>query len=349
MRIYGLTMGYGSYAQVLRGFVIGMRPVRTDVVSIDVPSDDIIPGATTRTGIMLGPPAYAKKMSRNARHERRIVMVAPNSTWVPEDLHHILREYVTEVFVPSAWAKEILERYTQKPVRVVPHGVFEGFKPVAPAPGCLSPEETYRAGCFDVLHLASTSRERKGSRELIRAWKILRERKVLPTDARLIVVMPSEEALSLILDIGKPEDVAVHHRLNLPPDELAAYYSNAHVVCQPSRGEAFGMIPLEALASGTPVVMTKCTGHAEYASVLSEAEGVVEVVRGPDGPIDDGPGAMAPTVEPEAIAAALERAFMSYPALALSARKNADRIRSQHSWQEALRAFRTDSLKEIGT
>jgi glycosyltransferase involved in cell wall biosynthesis len=41
---------------------------------------------------------------------------------------------------------------------------------------------------------------------------------------------------------------------SLPPDDLADRYGRAWVMCLPSEAEAFGMVFVEALASGTPVV-----------------------------------------------------------------------------------------------
>ncbi len=52
----------------------------------------------------------------------------------------------------------------------------------------------------------------------------------------------------------------------VPHDELPGYYAAADVFCLPSHYESFGMVNVEAMACGTPVVTTNLDGIAEYAS-----------------------------------------------------------------------------------
>lgn len=47
---------------------------------------------------------------------------------------------------------------------------------------------------------------------------------------------------------------------NLTTDELLAAYKIADIVVQPSRQETFGMVPLEAMAVGTPVIVSDQVG-----------------------------------------------------------------------------------------
>lgn len=42
-------------------------------------------------------------------------------------------------------------------------------------------------------------------------------------------------------------------------------YANAHCYLQPSRGEGFGLQPLQAIAQGCPTILTGAHGHASYA------------------------------------------------------------------------------------
>ena len=50
-----------------------------------------------------------------------------------------------------------------------------------------------------------------------------------------------------------------------PTDEgLRDLFWSAHAYLQPSRGEGWGMMPHQALASGMPVVISDCPGHREY-------------------------------------------------------------------------------------
>lgn len=49
-----------------------------------------------------------------------------------------------------------------------------------------------------------------------------------------------------------------------PEDELGLYRS-AHCYLQPSRGEGFGLQPLQAIATGRPTILTNAHGHASFA------------------------------------------------------------------------------------
>ncbi len=54
----------------------------------------------------------------------------------------------------------------------------------------------------------------------------------------------------------------------IPPDDLPALYSAAEVLCLPSYYEGFGLPPLEAMACGTPVVVSD---RASLPEVVGEA------------------------------------------------------------------------------
>lgn len=51
----------------------------------------------------------------------------------------------------------------------------------------------------------------------------------------------------------------------LPAADEVALYESAHVYLQPSRGEGFGLQPLQAIAQGLPTVLTDAHGHASFA------------------------------------------------------------------------------------
>jgi hypothetical protein len=51
----------------------------------------------------------------------------------------------------------------------------------------------------------------------------------------------------------------------LDPLEERDLYANAHCYVQPSRGEGFGLQPLQAIALGRPTILTNAHGHESYA------------------------------------------------------------------------------------
>ncbi|GAB4247515.1 MAG: glycosyltransferase [Thermoleophilia bacterium] len=124
----------------------------------------------------------------------------------------------------------------------------------------------------------------KGAEVLLRA--------MTKTPGRLIIIGrgPLEQDLrDLTADLG-----LVGRVFFLPPveaKELAAWYRAADVFCLPSvaRSEAFGLVQLEAHASGTPVVSTNLTTGVPYVN----QDGIT--------------GLVVPPGDPERLARALSR------------------------------------------
>ena len=53
----------------------------------------------------------------------------------------------------------------------------------------------------------------------------------------------------------------------LTSEQEVACYEEAHCYLQPSRGEGFGLQPLQAIAQGIPTILTADHGHASYADL----------------------------------------------------------------------------------
>lgn len=191
---------------------------------------------------------------------------------------------------------------------------------------------------FRVLHLSSTACQRKGTDELLNAWGEFCRSVMSEARPKLTVVVERGAARveAKAVSCCPPGSVEILSRLNLNDDEMAAYYRRFHIVCQPSRGEGFGLVPLEALCCGVPVVATaRCTGHAEH--LLDQAgktrHGVVDVRVGELAPIDDGPGALAPSLASEDILDALTDIYKFWPSYLFAARARADELAVEWSWK----------------
>jgi glycosyltransferase involved in cell wall biosynthesis len=53
----------------------------------------------------------------------------------------------------------------------------------------------------------------------------------------------------------------------IPPEEEVALYARSHCYLGPSRGEGFGLQPLQAIVLGRPTILTNAHGHASYAEL----------------------------------------------------------------------------------
>ncbi|TMC53532.1 MAG: glycosyltransferase family 4 protein [Chloroflexi bacterium] len=155
-------------------------------------------------------------------------------------------------------ARTFVNRYFPDfPMRVIPNGVdLNVFRPGLP------PIRHLRDENFNILFVGRLEK-RKGLGDLVRAYRSIIER--VPR-SRLIIV--GDGPLR-----GKVEAYVARHRLPnvvmagyVPETVKPRYYNSADIFCAPATGaESFGIVLLEALASGLPVVATEVPG---YMSVL---------------------------------------------------------------------------------
>jgi glycosyltransferase involved in cell wall biosynthesis len=288
-------MGNSSAARITKGICEGLaaHDMLAGLVPVDTyDSDKVYPGSFAEVGLLLGPPTNAELM-RTGCHERYFVLLAVNSSWVPKQIVRGLPADVTLVS-PSQWGARTLEAAGAADVTVFPHGLSAEFKPLTDMQATMT--HTRGLGYFDVLHLSSSAGQRKGTEELLRAWEEASIFISANSDTRfprlLIITEGARHREDVRAMVGPQDGVRILGRFDGTESRMAELYQSGHVVCQPSRGEGFGLVPLEARACGVPVVMTDCTGHSEHA----HGDGVVVVPSGPAAPIDDGPGAQAPTV-----------------------------------------------------
>ena len=115
-----------------------------------------------------------------------------------------------------------------------------------------------RKGDF-ILSVARFNDMRKNVRLLFSAYHLLRSR--IPDAPRLILAGkhgPTRDDWNVAVSLGIADQVEV--REGLPADDLAQLYRNAVLFVLPSDEEGLGIVLLEAMASGTPVVSTRCGG-----------------------------------------------------------------------------------------
>jgi glycosyltransferase involved in cell wall biosynthesis len=328
VRLYGHQLGYTSFSQVTRGFAkaLGAVGLFGGFVPLDFYDDDVVyPGTGCRISVNTGMPSGIGQAKMLGTHEQRYLMLAPNSDRVPTKMLQWLPELATGLLSPSTWGCDVLRALFALPVHYVPHGVHEEYR--------RQPElreerlREYEEDRFRVLHLTSTNSERKGTKLLLEAWKALAWK---GATLRLVCRYEGYRELSdLATELGvggEAFDLVASD--GAPYDAVNKLYGEAHVLCQPSRAEGFGLCPLEAKAAGVPVVMTNCTGHRDHARVGAH----VLIETGADEPIDDMEGAKAPSLRLDAVVEALRRARKDYLSLEGVAGLAASTVREQHSW-----------------
>lgn len=102
---------------------------------------------------------------------------------------------------------------------------------------------------------------------------------------------------------------------SVPHDDLPGYYTAADVVCSPSHYESFGMVNMEAMACGTPVITTTVDGVTEYA-------------------IDRETALLVPPESPDAIADAIATVVDS-PELRTRLATQGRAVAERYSWEQS--------------
>lgn len=162
----------------------------------------------------------------------------------------------------SGPARALASRYFEGDYEVIPNGVdVERFSPGGERPGAMLP-----AGTPVVLFVGRNER-RKGLGVLLEAFPEVT--RAVP-GCRLVVIGEGYSP-----DVLRPPDGAAREDVlflgRVSNEELSSYYAAADVFCSPALGgESFGIVLIEAMASGTPVVASDIPG---YRDVLAQTGG----------------------------------------------------------------------------
>jgi glycosyltransferase involved in cell wall biosynthesis len=165
------------------------------------------------------------------------------------------------IFSMSAFAaRSLVLDYGVDPERVRVVGAGPNVAPVAPPSPRAAPREP-------AILFVGRSFAPKGGPELVEAF-----RRVRRSERRAALWIVAQDAPAAL------PDGAVFHG-PLPPHALAALYARASVFCLPTLREAFGLVFLEAMAFGLPVVATAVEAVPEI--VVQGETGLLVAPRDP--------------------------------------------------------------------
>jgi glycosyltransferase involved in cell wall biosynthesis len=163
--------------------------------------------------------------------------------------------------------RDLVDHLSVDPARisVIPLGVASRFQPLKDARLLQEARERYGLPQKFILYVG-TIEPRKNLVRLIRAFRILR-RRGLPHS---LVLAGGKGWLSddVFAEAGREEQDAVVFTGFVRDEDLPALYNAADVFAYPSLYEGFGIPPLEAMASGIPVV---CSNRSSLPEVAGDA------------------------------------------------------------------------------
>ena len=237
--VHSTAIGYARYGSKLAGALTRMGVQVFDELDPDTKN-------ICNTTCLISTPSHARGWFEG---QRPIVSTMWEATVLPEAFREGLHNFA-QVIVPSEQNLELFSRYHDNVVKV-PLGIDSRewhYRPRKP------PTDRF-------VFLIGGSGARKGTDVAYKAFK-----KLWPTEGswgrdnpRPHLIFKSPRNIDYYGDRiehvgGKLDDLAERD-----------LYGMAHCYLQPSRGEGFGLQPLQAIAQGLPTILTNAHGHAEFA------------------------------------------------------------------------------------
>lgn len=159
------------------------------------------------------------------------------------------------IFVSEA-VRDYITHYFPGAYRIIPNGIAVA-RFGAPA---VKPLEKYDDGRPNILFVGRIEK-RKGFRHLIRAYPYIKA--AVPAVRLLVVGAFGDEEKAPFVRYARAHRLrSIHFIGYISREELPRYYRTATVFCAPSTGfESFGIVLLEAMATGLPIVASDIAGY----------------------------------------------------------------------------------------
>lgn len=167
---------------------------------------------------------------------------------------------VDELWSTSSWSSETLGRITNRDVWTLHHGLDDVWKPTHHRFG-------YEERPFTFLHVGEPA-IRKGGDLVLDAWY----RAFRDTEMRLIFKSTGipqcrvkDRSGSIVFSPPMLKNGSVINKV-YSDLEMWRLYCEVDCMVYPTRGEGFGFIPLEAMASGLPTILPSDGGTGDFSN-----------------------------------------------------------------------------------
>lgn len=223
-------------------------------------SRDILKAELFQKGVMLQEEFKAQKVGllysypngiTQMRSDVRLIMTMFESDKIPDDWPDYLN-MAEEVIVPSKWCADVFAKAGVN-ATVVPLGYNDRVFRFIDRPVPVEVEQP-----FTFIHYGSFN-IRKGFPEVFQAFT---EEFQTNEPVRLILKTTDRRPLIPIMRDQYPNIEVVCGELT--EKDLGDLLGRANCMVYPSRGEGFGITPLEAMATGMPAIVPNAHGISEY-------------------------------------------------------------------------------------
>lgn len=195
------------------------------------------------------------------RHPLEILYTTWETTQIPKAWLPIIETYAA-VATPSKWnTKTLLNCGVDKPAFVIPHGVDTQKFPYVDRKFTAVESPFWPDKKFGFLWEGMAMNDRKGRLFVEAAFQRLREKYPDVWLIEKIYPFSSLDGMPTVININKGI-TQIRKFMTFEDYNALGKYCNAFIY--PSRGEAFGLMPLEKLATGMAVATTAWSGQTEY-------------------------------------------------------------------------------------
>lgn len=185
------------------------------------------------------------------RNDVRLVYTMFESSKLPEDWPELLKA-ADEVMVPSKWCHDVFAESGVK-TTVVPlgynHNAFKYIDRAVP----IENNEPFVFIHYDSFNL------RKGFQEVFEAFR----QEFNKSENVKLILKTIRNHTPIPVVKGEFPNIEVIRGV-VDESELVSILGRAHCMVFPSRGEGFGVPPLEAMATGLPTIVPNAHGISEY-------------------------------------------------------------------------------------
>jgi glycosyltransferase involved in cell wall biosynthesis len=150
---------------------------------------------------------------------------------------------INELWVPNKFCEDVFQRFVDIPIRVFPHGID----------GVFERKQREYNGVVKFLHVGHPA-YRKNLHDTINAFLELYKGRM---DVTLTIKAYDRSG---VIGLDEPNIHVIEDTVSYA--EMVKILHDHHILFYPSWGEGFGLIPLQALATGMPVVVVD--GWCDY-------------------------------------------------------------------------------------
>jgi len=209
------------------------------------------------------------------RNQYQISYTPWESTVIPKDWFEYL-EACDEIWTTSDWCKDVFENNGFKDVKVFPHGIDPIWRP--------KKRNLEHGRPIKFLHVGEPA-PRKGGQMVVDAFTSmfgnnpfysLTIKSYGPSTTRIYNNYIEKNIIGIPNELYNNITVITE---SMSDEELVKLYHDHDVLIYPSYGEGFGFIPLQALATGMPVICTE--SWAQYDKFLGPLRLKSEMIDSP--------------------------------------------------------------------